>query len=585
VIVGTDGDDVIRGRGGDDLICGGGGDDVLLGGPGADRIVGESGDDDLRGHLGDDVLDGGGGDDSLRGGRDDDVLLGGGGHDRIAGGPGGDAASGGPGDDRIAGNHGRDVLGGGDGRDRLRGGLGFDAVDGGRRRDSGAGGRGDDFCVHLEQSSMCEVVDPDLDRWLRSAPAVDLGTRLRDLLVLQTGCEHDRDLIAAAITAEALPTGARGALRRAVGALAASAQSCHVDAAAWASGLAEALEHLERLISLVTGEPTPNGDRPMEPGAVATAALDVSETIQGLLRAGPAGSWESDFWPDVVSQGHLRALTAAAGTGEDFDAVFVGTSTMTAGADPARFAGLTGMRAFNAGIPGSGPESQRVWLKDYLLDLVDPSLVVLGVEPREFRVVDGPGGSCAESTEAWDAAAALRDAAFAPVDALEVATTADLFFGNPPSSSPTRPTAAHTFYDGRYGPLGDLAAYPPHISDAEKEQLADIIRSWADGYSACDERIEIMGSIVEDLADLGVGVVVVAMPIADVAADAFTDGRATIDALLVRLEDVAAARGALGFVDASDAIPDARFHDLNHVDYQGSQLLTDLLVDAVEELL
>ncbi|MCZ2817950.1 ExeM/NucH family extracellular endonuclease [Modestobacter sp. VKM Ac-2984] len=80
-LVGTDGDDVLRGGNGVDVIMGLGGDDVLTGGNGADVICGGDGDDVLRGGNGDDVLLGGAGDDELRGDNGGDTLIGGPGTD------------------------------------------------------------------------------------------------------------------------------------------------------------------------------------------------------------------------------------------------------------------------------------------------------------------------------------------------------------------------------------------------------------------------------------------------------------------------------------------------------------------------
>ncbi|GAA0296770.1 ExeM/NucH family extracellular endonuclease [Kineococcus aurantiacus] len=75
VLRGTSGRDVVVGLGGDDVITGGNGDDVLCGGDGDDRVSGGSGDDVLLGGAGDDVLNGDNGSDRLLGGAGDDVLV------------------------------------------------------------------------------------------------------------------------------------------------------------------------------------------------------------------------------------------------------------------------------------------------------------------------------------------------------------------------------------------------------------------------------------------------------------------------------------------------------------------------------
>jgi hypothetical protein len=59
VIVAGGGDDVVRALGGQDLVCGNGGDDLLIGGRGNDRLFGQADSDVLRGGPGKNVLRGG----------------------------------------------------------------------------------------------------------------------------------------------------------------------------------------------------------------------------------------------------------------------------------------------------------------------------------------------------------------------------------------------------------------------------------------------------------------------------------------------------------------------------------------------
>ena len=75
VLVGTNGDDDIRGRAGNDVLTGLDGDDVLRGQRGNDWLIGNGGDDVLRGGAGRDVLIGGSGSDTLIGGPGIDYLF------------------------------------------------------------------------------------------------------------------------------------------------------------------------------------------------------------------------------------------------------------------------------------------------------------------------------------------------------------------------------------------------------------------------------------------------------------------------------------------------------------------------------
>ncbi|MFQ1003957.1 ExeM/NucH family extracellular endonuclease [Modestobacter sp. SSW1-42] len=80
-IVGTEGDDVLRGTNGRDVVMGLGGNDTITGGNGDDVLCGGAGNDTITGGNGDDVLLGGAGDDTLRGENGSDTLIGGAGTD------------------------------------------------------------------------------------------------------------------------------------------------------------------------------------------------------------------------------------------------------------------------------------------------------------------------------------------------------------------------------------------------------------------------------------------------------------------------------------------------------------------------
>lgn len=83
-IVGTSGDDLLRGTSeadhmtglsGHDDLMGFGGDDLIQGGDGFDELFGGAGNDTLEGGAGDDYLDGRRGDDTLTGGPGRDVFA------------------------------------------------------------------------------------------------------------------------------------------------------------------------------------------------------------------------------------------------------------------------------------------------------------------------------------------------------------------------------------------------------------------------------------------------------------------------------------------------------------------------------
>ena len=163
VIAGRGGDDTIRGQGRGDLICGGGGNDSVFGGGGVDLIFGGSGNDEILGQggaynqavpgPGDDFVDGGPADGDeviyldaggpivgdlgtgiVTGHGTDEVvntewLVGGPFDDVLTGSLGSDALFGADGNDQLASLAGDDFLAGGLGDDLIDGAEGFDFMD------------------------------------------------------------------------------------------------------------------------------------------------------------------------------------------------------------------------------------------------------------------------------------------------------------------------------------------------------------------------------------------------------------------------------------------------------------------------
>ena len=229
-IIGSAGDDWLRGDINDNRLSGGAGDDTLIGGGGSDILSGDAGDDTLNGGEGDDTLNGGEGDDTLIGGAGADLLTGGlggdtlsyagsdgavdirlrtghasGGHaagdvyrdvehvtgsdhnDRLAGddrpedasaggdntlsgADGDDEIYGGSGDDQLNGDGGDDALHGGAGADALNGGEGDDTLIGGPGADKFIGGAGEDAVSYA--MAQDEKVTVDLS-WTASQPPAD----------------------------------------------------------------------------------------------------------------------------------------------------------------------------------------------------------------------------------------------------------------------------------------------------------------------------------------------------------------------------------------------------------------------------
>lgn len=154
-LIGTDGDDTLRGKNSNDIIRGGLGIDSLYGG---------NGQDDLSGDEGIDTLYGGNGKDTLSGGLDDDTLYGDNGKDALSG------------------DDGNDTLYGGNGVDTLLGGDGDDRLDGGRGGDHMSGGDGNDtYVVDSRPDKINESPNEGLDTVETSLNKYTLGSNLENL--------------------------------------------------------------------------------------------------------------------------------------------------------------------------------------------------------------------------------------------------------------------------------------------------------------------------------------------------------------------------------------------------------------------
>ena len=108
-IVGTSGDDILRGTPQRDIIVALGGHDTIDSLGGNDVICAGNGNDTIRAGWGNDLVLAGAGADSIHGGHGDDRLVGAAGRDDIRGGSGDDALIGGNHKDTLVGNMGTDV--------------------------------------------------------------------------------------------------------------------------------------------------------------------------------------------------------------------------------------------------------------------------------------------------------------------------------------------------------------------------------------------------------------------------------------------------------------------------------------------
>jgi len=109
-LIGSNGNDVLRGGAWNDVLLGGKGKDILYGGAGDDLLNSGKGNDVLKGDGGNDILEGGNGKDVLKDKSGNNLLNGGKGNDSLTGGNGNELFIGGKGNDSFVTGLGQDII-------------------------------------------------------------------------------------------------------------------------------------------------------------------------------------------------------------------------------------------------------------------------------------------------------------------------------------------------------------------------------------------------------------------------------------------------------------------------------------------
>lgn len=89
-------------------------------------------------------------------------------------------------------------------------------------------------------------------------------------------------------------------------------------------------------------------------------------------------------WPRVEIAQKLEQMRSLSENGEQVDVLFVGSSMMAGGIDPVRFTEASGISSYNAAFAGPSLRSVTPWTLDIVVPLLEPEVVVVGVQSREL---------------------------------------------------------------------------------------------------------------------------------------------------------------------------------------------------------
>lgn len=267
-------------------------------------------------------------------------------------------------------------------------------------------------------------------------------------------------------------------------------------------------------------------------------------------------------WPNRTAEAKHELLGSL---DESFpEVVFVGSSTVAAALDPSVFTAECGRSAFNAAIDGASPVALEVWLRKAVLGSGVPDWVVIGLTSRELRP--------SEDVNSYAEALAARDDPLARVERALAARSRVIEYRSvlrdPARWVPWAPPEDDTLNADGYPGNEDGSYSLAEFAGASAGLLAD--------YEPSRVELDAVRRIVQDLHDLGVGVVLANMAVSEDWPELHPHGARDHDDYSAAVE-ATAAELEVPFIDLDEFDHPRFFHDPIHVDAEGSLVATRAL--------
>jgi len=345
---------------------------------------------------------------------------------------------------------------------------------------------------------------------------------------------------------------------------------------------ASAAELTTRVVAALSGQDAGNGDSTVSPAELVEVANELAvmaDFTRSALTQDGSQPGSSELWKSPMEYGRARDLWAYAAQGVEFHTVFTGSSLVYAGLDPAVYEAETGLAAYNAALPAAGPEELAAFLEDLVLPAARPQRIIFGLAPRDFATV-GTATFCGDDLADYLEARSVREAAFAAIPWFEGVPTHSLLLGSPVLHEPPHPVPMHFRYRNAFSLLGDRTRYPT----LNKKRLAEaeaILDERQSQYMFCGDRLEALQSLIADLTERGIEVVVVAMPVSSFRVDPLPGGRGQMEEIMDMVGVAALDAGASQYLDFKDLLSDDQFYDLTHPDLEASHQLTRAVAAAL----
>lgn len=307
---------------------------------------------------------------------------------------------------------------------------------------------------------------------------------------------------------------------------------------------------------------------------VATATLAAAVEHLGRVLRG-TGADPLFFHTDEFA--HLRWMRS---TPEPVEFVVVGTSQATHGISPIQLGETAGRVVGSVAIPGSVAEVQQHWLPT-VMDAIDPGTIIWAVGPIDLVVGcvdDGREATFVDGT-------ARRAASFDRFGWLSDLTPIDRILG-PIGNEVYLETPIGQGASARYptNRLGEAVRLGSISQVAIEEHRANFGPAFERG-EYCEDRAELIRSIIEGLRADGREVVLVGMPISPDLVPFYPGGSAALTEVMDRFRDEVAEPTGVPFVDLTGAIQEPRYwSDWVHPVAEGSTEYTAAIAAALTDL-
>jgi hypothetical protein len=287
-------------------------------------------------------------------------------------------------------------------------------------------------------------------------------------------------------------------------------------------------------------------------------------------------------WPRIEIAQKLDQMRTYVNDREGIDVVFAGSSMVAGGFDPVEFNELTGLNAYNAAFAGSTMKTTALWVRDVVEPLMQPEIVVVGVQTRELadsgskndimneKFVSSPGYKESTSSVGSQLAGSLERISYFLRYRRAFRTPSVLFEANGEQA------LRNTRVRQEIGPWGTRVMEPGEYRATDKFLTGLREKTFVD-LEMGGEEYRTLVDLAADLDERDVTLVVVSMAVTDDYWATHEDpeaARAEYHRLLDRLVDDA----GVTVIDAEDAFTTTGvFRDPVHLDVEGRSAFSEML--------